>query len=98
MPREESYTIAEPGAGDVTDGSVDYYPMEWEIVGRDSLSAARSVRAGRSAADEPDAAPLRRQPPAAERRRRRDGERMNKGQLCAGGAGFVLYTEQNVFG
>ena len=23
---------------DVTDGSVDYYPMEWEIVGRDSLS------------------------------------------------------------
>ena len=54
MPREESYTIAEPGAGDVTDGSVDYYPMEWEIVGRDSLSA------GRSAADETDAAPAAR--------------------------------------
>ena len=60
MPREESYTIAEPGAGDMTDGSVDYYPMEWEIVGRDSLSAARSVRAGRSAADETDAAPAAR--------------------------------------
>ena len=43
MPREESYTIAEPGAGDVTDGSVDYYPMDWEIVRRARASGVPSA-------------------------------------------------------
>ena len=50
MPREESYTIAEPGAGDVTDGSVDYYPMDWEIVRRAGGPADGKSPEGRAAA------------------------------------------------
>ena len=32
MPDRYEAVISRPGRGDVTDGSVDYYEMEWEIV------------------------------------------------------------------
>lgn len=56
MPNEQTFAASRPGTGDVRDGSVDYYPMDWEIVGRDSLLAARGPSAGR-ARQADDAAP-----------------------------------------
>ena len=33
VPEMHEYTLSLPGAGDVTNGSVDYYDMDWEITG-----------------------------------------------------------------
>ena len=35
MPEQQDHAVSRPGAGDVTNGSVDYYPMEWEVVRRE---------------------------------------------------------------
>lgn len=35
MHEQENYTVSRPGVGDVTNGDVDYYPMDWEIVGKE---------------------------------------------------------------
>lgn len=33
VPEMHEYTLSLPGASDVTNGSVDYYDMDWEITG-----------------------------------------------------------------
>ena len=35
MPEQQDHAVSRPGAGDVTNGSGDYYPMEWEVVRRE---------------------------------------------------------------
>ena len=30
--QQEDFGVSKPGFGNVTDGSVDFYEMEWEIV------------------------------------------------------------------
>ena len=30
--QQDEYVVSQPGCGNVTDGSVDFYEMEWEIV------------------------------------------------------------------
>lgn len=57
MPEQQDYAVSRPGAGDVTNGSVDYYPMDWEIVGKED---ARPDGAGGETA----AAPAARTAPA----------------------------------
>ena len=39
MPEQRNIPVFRPGAGDVSNGSVDYYPMDWEIVGREDQPA-----------------------------------------------------------
>ena len=52
MPEQTNVPVFRPGAGDVTNGSVDYYPMEWEIVGREDQPAAGRARSGCGCAQE----------------------------------------------
>ena len=44
MPEQRNIPVFRPGAGDVANGSVDYYPMDWEIVGREDQPAAGRAR------------------------------------------------------
>lgn len=44
MPEQRNIPVFRPGAGDVSNGSVDYYPMDWEIVGREDQPAAGRAR------------------------------------------------------
>lgn len=30
--QQEDFVVCQPGCGDVTDGSVDFYEMDWEII------------------------------------------------------------------
>lgn len=58
------YSVSRPGAGDVTNGSVDYYPMEWEITGgQEEPSALERARSdcgcGKTAAPAARAVPAR---------------------------------------
>lgn len=46
MPEQRNIPVFRPGAGDVSNGSVDYYPMDWEIVGREDQPAAGRARSG----------------------------------------------------
>ena len=46
MPEQRNIPVFRPGAGDVANGSVDYYPMNWEIVGREDQPAAGRARSG----------------------------------------------------
>ena len=46
MPEQRNIPVFRPGAGDVANGSVDYYPMDWEIVGREDQPAAGRARSG----------------------------------------------------
>ena len=41
-PEQSVFAVSRPGTGDVTDGSVDYYGMDWEIVGH---PAQRAIQA-----------------------------------------------------
>ena len=44
MFREEMRVLGLPGAEDVTDGSVDYYDMDWENGGADGKVHRKRVR------------------------------------------------------
>ena len=46
MPEQRNIPVFRPGAGDVSNGSVDYYSMDWEIVGREDQPAAGRARSG----------------------------------------------------
>ena len=52
MPEQRNIPVFRPGAGDVSNGSVDYYPMDWEIVGREDQPAAGRARSGCGCAQE----------------------------------------------
>lgn len=52
MPEQRNIPVFRPGAGDVSNGSVDYYPMDWEIVGREDQPAAGRARGGCGCAQE----------------------------------------------
>lgn len=52
MPEQRNIPVFRPGAGDVANGSVDYYPMDWEIVGREDQPAAGRARGGCGCAQE----------------------------------------------
>lgn len=56
MPEQRNIPVFRPGAGDVSNGSVDYYPMDWEIVGREDQPAAGRARSGCGCAQEAPAA------------------------------------------
>lgn len=55
MPEQRNIPVFRPGAGDVSNGSVDYYPMDWEIVGREDQPAAGRARSGCGCAHVPEA-------------------------------------------
>ena len=46
MPEQQDHAVSRPGAGDVTNGSVDYYPMEWEVVRREDGQPDPGGRSG----------------------------------------------------
>ena len=52
MPEQRNIPVFRPGAGDVSNGSVDYYPRDWEIVGREDQPAAGRARCGCGCAQE----------------------------------------------
>ena len=47
---QETFSVSRPGVGAVTAGSVDYYPMDWEIVRRAGGPADGKSPEGRAAA------------------------------------------------
>ena len=57
MHEQENYTVSRPGVGDVTNGDVDYYPMDWEIVGKED--ARPDGAGGETAAPAARTAPVR---------------------------------------
>lgn len=77
-----------PGEEDVTDGSVDWYEMDWENVENGVLESEMPQVSGGSLRRY---IPLRGESAGTNRRRDvRNRPRIRRSQLCLGGAGFSL--------